>query len=217
MLEKREALLHKKMAAELEKAKEFNRQKNKRAALQCLKKKKLYEQQIENLTNHQLKLEEQVITLEESKTTQETFSALKSGAGAMKQIQKETNIDEVDKVMDDINEQGEKMRQVQEALGQPVGYSADLDEDELDAELAELEAEDLEAELGLDAGPVATTAAPVAARPQPAVAATAATMPAVPSAPTRPPALPVMPSVPGKSKEDEELEALQAEMELLGA
>ena len=64
--------------------------------------------------------------VQESKTTQETFSALKSGAGAMKQIQKETNIDEVDKVMDDINEQSEKMRQVQEALGQPVGYSADL-------------------------------------------------------------------------------------------
>ena len=42
MLEKREMLLHKKMAAELEKAKDFNRAKNKRAALQCLKKKKLY-------------------------------------------------------------------------------------------------------------------------------------------------------------------------------
>jgi hypothetical protein len=86
MLEKREALLHKKMAAELQKAKEFNRQKKKSAALQCLKKKKLYETQIENLQNHQLKLEEQVITLEGSKTTAETFSALKNGAGAMKQI-----------------------------------------------------------------------------------------------------------------------------------
>merc|ERR1719337_206742 len=150
MLEKRETLLHKKMAAELSKAKEFNRLKNKRAALQCLKKKKLYEQQVENLQNHQLKLEEQVITLEGSKTTAETFTALKSGAGAMKQLHRDTNIDEVDKVMDDINEQSEKMRQVQEALGQPVGYSADLDEDELDAELAELEAEDLEAELALE-------------------------------------------------------------------
>ena len=99
MLEKREALLHKKMAAELEKAKDFNRAKNKRAALQCLKKKKLSdEQQIEQLQNQQLKLEEQVITLEGSKTTAETFTALKSGAGAMKQIHKETNIDEVDKV-----------------------------------------------------------------------------------------------------------------------
>ena len=166
MLEKREALLNKKMALELQKAKEFNRAKNKRAALQCLKKKKLYEQQIENLQNHQLKLDEQVITLEGSKTTAETFSALKSSAGAMKQLHKETNIDEVDRVMDDINEQSEKMRQVQEALGQPVGYSADLDEDELDAELAELEAEDLEAELGLEEelGPAPVR---VAARPAP--------------------------------------------------
>ena len=100
MLEKREMLLHKKMAAELEKAKDFNRAKNKRAALQCLKKKKLYEQQIEQLQNQQLKLEEQVITLEGSKTTAETFTALKSGAGAMKQLHKETNIDEVDKVLE---------------------------------------------------------------------------------------------------------------------
>ena len=69
MLEKREALLNKKMALELQKAKEFNRAKNKRAALQCLKRKKLYEQQIENLQNHQLKLDEQVITLEGSKTS----------------------------------------------------------------------------------------------------------------------------------------------------
>lgn len=194
MLEKREMLLHKKMAAELEKAKDFNRAKNKRAALQCLKKKKLYEQQIEQLQNQQLKLEEQVITLEGSKTTAETFTALKSGAGAMKQLHKETNIDEVDKVMDDINEQTEKMRQVQDALGQPVGYAADLDEDELEEELAALEAEDLEDELDLDAELAAMPSAPVGRAPAPK-----------------------LPSVPGKSSEDEELEALQREMELLGA
>ena len=210
MLEKREALLHKKMAAELSKAKEFNRLKNKRAALQCLKKKKLYEQQVENLQNSQLKLEEQVITLEGSKTTAETFSALKSGAGAMKQLHRDTNIDDVDKVMDDINEQSEKMRQVQEALGQPVGYSADLDEDELDAELAELEAEDLEQELALDEE-VAAKPVPVAARPA-AVGISAASMPSAPAS-----RAPVLPSVPGTSDEDAELEALQKEMELLGA
>jgi charged multivesicular body protein 4 len=201
MLEKRETLLHKKMAAELAKAKEFNRAKNKRAALQCLKKKKLYEQQVENLQNHQLKLEEQVITLEGSKTTAETFDALRSGAGAMKQLHKETNIDEVDKVMDDINEQSEKMRQVQEALGQPVGYAADMDEDELDAELAELEAEDLEKELGLEED-VAVQPARVAARRE-----TPAAAPAMPS-------VPVAVARKTLADEDAELEALQAEMEL---
>ena len=64
MLGKRENLLQKKMQQELLKAKEFNSKGNKRAALQCLKRKKLYEQQAENLANHQLKLEEQVIMLE---------------------------------------------------------------------------------------------------------------------------------------------------------
>lgn len=212
MLEKREALLHKKMAAELGKAREFNRVGKKRSALQCLKKKKLYEQQVDNLQNHQLKLEEQVITLEGSKTTAETFSALKNGAGAMKALNRDSNIDEVDRVMDEINEQADRMRQVQEALGQPVGYAADLDEDELDAELAELEAEDLERELGLademSAPPVA-----VASRQTPPAGLSMASLPSAPSSVAN--RTPSLPSVPGKSEEDAELEALQREMELL--
>ena len=98
----------------------------------------------------------------------------------MSQLQKETNIDEVDKTMADIDEQTNKMREVQEALGQPVGYSADLDEDELAEELAELEAENEELE-ELEA----------------AMPAEEPAMPAMPSAPTtapvRPPALPTAP------------------------
>ena len=105
--------------------------------------------------------------------------------------------------MDDINEQTEKMRQVQEALGQPVGYAADLDEDELEEELAALEAEDLEDELDLEAE-LAAPAPKVAVRPQPATAASA---PAMPSAPVGRAPAPKLPSVPGKSSEDEELEA----------
>ena len=114
--------------------------------------------------------------------------------------------------MDDINEQTEKMRQVQDALGQPVGYAADLDEDELEEELAALEAEDLEDELDLDAE-LAAPAPMIAARPQPA---TAVSGPAMLFAPVGRAPAPKLPSVPGKSSEDEELEALQREMELLG-
>merc|ERR1712216_723691 len=71
MLNKREALLIKKISNELEKAREFNRQGNKRAALQCLKRKKLYESQCEVVANQQLKLQEQMIVLEGSKATAE--------------------------------------------------------------------------------------------------------------------------------------------------
>ena len=62
----------------------------------------------------------------------------------MKQLAKETDVDKVDNVMDEISDQTEKMRQVNEALGQQVGYAAELDEDELEAELAELDALDVE-------------------------------------------------------------------------
>ena len=38
------------------------------------------------------------------------------------------NIDDVDKTMDEINEQTENMKQIQEALSAPFGAAADFDE-----------------------------------------------------------------------------------------
>jgi len=49
--------------------------------------------------------------------------------------------------MDEINEQTENMKQIQEALSTPIGTAADFDEDELEAELEELEGAELEEEL----------------------------------------------------------------------
>eukprot|EP00898_Chlorokybus_atmophyticus_P003121 jgi/Chlat1/380/Chrsp10S01494 len=201
MLEKREKVLQKKAALEVEKAKEYSRQKNKRAALQCLKRKKMYEAQADQLANNQLRIHDQMIMLEGAKATTETVGALRSGALAMKRMQKETNIDDVDKTMEEIAEQTENMRQIQDALGQPIGAAADLDEDELEAELQELEAEGLDEDL---LGPA--TAAP--AQPvQHLPSVPAGRVPAQPAR-ARPQAAPV------KSKEEEELEALQAEMAL---
>ncbi|KAK8535419.1 hypothetical protein V6N12_056937 [Hibiscus sabdariffa] len=143
MLEKKEKVLLKKAAAEVEKAKEFAKVRNKRAAIQCLKRKRLYEQQIEQLGNFQLRVHDQMIMLEGAKATTETVDALRTGAAAMKAMQKATNIDDVDKTMDEINEQTENMKQIQEALSTPIGAAADFDEDELEAELEELEGNQL--------------------------------------------------------------------------
>ncbi|KAH0916985.1 uncharacterized protein LOC103828275 [Brassica rapa] len=145
MLEKKESLLLKRAAQEVERAKEFTRAKNKRAAMQCLKRKRVYEQQVEQLGNYQLRIHDQMIMLEGSKATTETVDALRSGASAMKAMQKATNIHDVDKTMDEINEQTDNMRQIQDALSAPFG--SDFDEDELEAELEELESAELEEEL----------------------------------------------------------------------
>ncbi|KAA8534886.1 hypothetical protein F0562_029898 [Nyssa sinensis] len=191
MLEKKERVLIKKATTEVEKAKEYTRAKNKKAAIQCLKKKRLYEQQIEQLGNFQLRIHDQMILLEGTKATTETVDALRSGAAAMKAMQKATNIDDVDKTMDEINEQTENMKTIQEALATPIGASADFDEDELEAELEELEGAELEEQLL-----------------QPATAAPAAPM-QVPSG-----SRPTRPAPQRRTAEEDELAALQAEMAL---
>jgi charged multivesicular body protein 4 len=133
-----------------------------------------------------------MIMLEGAKATTETVDALRSGASAMKAMQKATNIDDVDKTMDEINEQTENMKQIQEALATPMGAAADFDEDELAAELDELESEELESQLLQPA----TTAPP---------------LPSVPVPAGRQPARPVPQK---RTAEEEELAALQAEMAL---
>lgn len=193
MLEKKEKVLQKKIATEIEKARDYTRAKNKRAAIQCLKKKKLYEVQVEQLGNFQLRIHDQMIMLEGAKATTETVDALRSGATAMKAMQKATNIDDVDKTMDEINEQTENMKQIQEALSTPIGAAADFDDDELEAELEELEGAELEETLL-----------------QPAITPTIP----LPKVPTHSHVTPIPPQRQPANHEDDELAALQAEMAL---
>ncbi|KAF5183244.1 Vacuolar-sorting protein snf7 [Thalictrum thalictroides] len=146
-LEKREAIFKKKASAEVDRAKVHARANNKRAALHCLRKKQLYENEIVKLGNYQLRIHDQMILLEGATATTETVAALRTGADALKRVNKGMNINNVDKMMDEINEQTENMKQIQEALSAPIGAAADFDEDELEAELEELEAAELEEQL----------------------------------------------------------------------
>ncbi|PWA50736.1 vacuolar protein sorting-associated protein 32 [Artemisia annua] len=171
------------------------------SAIQCLKRKRLYEQQIEQLGNFQLRIHDQMILLESAKATTETVDALRTGASAMKAMHKATNIDDVDKTMDEINEQTENMKQIQDALAAPMGLGADFDEDELEAELEELEGAELEEQLLQQ--PTTTEQ-----HQQPTTTA--------PAAPVHVPAArqPTRPAPKQNTAEDDELAALQAELAL---
>eukprot|EP01018_Ginkgo_biloba_P004685 Gb_19169 [translate_table: standard] len=106
------------------------------------------------------------------------------------------NIDDIDKTMDEVNEHTENMKQIQEALAAPIGAAADIDEDELEAELEELEGAELEEQLL-----------------QPATTAPASQLPAVPAL-QRPAQVSPQKAAPQNTTEDDELAALQAEMAL---
>ncbi|XP_039164606.1 vacuolar protein sorting-associated protein 32 homolog 1 isoform X4 [Eucalyptus grandis] len=161
MLEKREKVLIKKASQEVEEAKELSRANIKRGcavgnavAILCLKRKRLYEQRIEQLRYFQLPIRDQIIMLEGAKARTMTVDALRTRAAAMKAMQE---------AMDTINEQNETMKQVQEALSAPSGAAAVFDEDELEAELEELKGPELEEQLLL---PAATASAPAPPVPQ---------------------------------------------------
>ncbi|XP_031473256.1 vacuolar protein sorting-associated protein 32 homolog 1-like [Nymphaea colorata] len=141
MLEKKEKMLEKKADSEVERAKQFIKANNKRAAMQCLKKKKLYDVQIQQIRNFQLRVQDQMVLLEGAKATTDTVDALRTGAAAIKKMQQEMNIDDVDKTMGEIHDQVDDLRQIQEALSAPLGV-ADFDEDELEEELLALEDDD---------------------------------------------------------------------------
>ncbi|KAI5608618.1 charged multivesicular body protein 4b, partial [Silurus asotus] len=57
------------------------------------------------------------------------------------------DIDKVDDLMQDITEQQELAQEISDAISKPVGFSEDFDEDELLAELEELEQEELDKNL----------------------------------------------------------------------
>ncbi len=137
----------------------------------------------------------QMNIIESAKTAAEVAGAMALGGAALKHLAKNTSVESVDKVMDEIHEATDRVTEVQNALAQPVGGEI-LDEDALDAELAELEALELDAELlGETPLPAAPTALPVA--------------------PSRHAAAPVEKAAPAAmSAEELELEALQAEMAL---
>lgn len=188
-LEKRKALVEKKVEAELEKAKAYTKAGKKPMALQCLKKKKLLENEVANLDNMIMRVIEQRVMLEGQRATVEVVSAMHNAAVTAKENMKEMKIENVDKVLDEINEVADDMRAINDVFNQATGIGADLDEDELLNELEEMEAQQLEEEL-LQPAPVPAT------RPAQAM----------PSAPTS-----KVPTKP-KTQEELELEAMEAEM-----
>merc|ERR1712029_1304082 len=73
-------------------------------------------------------------------------------AKAMKNAHKQLNVDDVHDMMDDIAEQQDVAKDISEAISNPVAFGQEFDEDELEAELNELEMEgDMEEQQKLEA------------------------------------------------------------------
>lgn len=196
-LEKRENHVQKKVDKEQADAKRMVKAKNKKGAMMALKRKKMYEDQLTKMYNTRVTIENQKMALENANFNKELMNAMAQGAQALQSVNNDMSIDKVDETMDNIQEQMDLANEISDAIQQPVGVGFD-DDDELEAELAELEAEDLDDTLlSVENTPASVS---VNSNPVPAVSEDA-----FPAAPSQEVAL---------TEEEEELRALEASMAL---
>lgn len=146
MLIKKQDFLEKKIQQEISIAKQ-NGTKNKRVALQALKRKKRYDKQLQQIDGTLSTIEMQREALESANTNTNVLETMSNAAKALKAAHKHMNVDEVHDMMDDIAEQQDVAREISDAISNPVGFGEDVDEDDLLAELEELEQEELDEKL----------------------------------------------------------------------
>ncbi|XP_057680744.1 charged multivesicular body protein 4c [Corythoichthys intestinalis] len=144
MLTKKQDYLEKRIEQEVLLAKKHGT-RNKRAALQALKRKKRLEQQLTQIDGTLSTIEFQREALENSHTNTEVVKNMGYAAQAMKKVHESMDLNKIDELMDDINEQQDVAREINEAISRPTGET--YDEDELLAELEELEKEDMDENL----------------------------------------------------------------------
>lgn len=140
MLGKKQDFLEKKVEAEMVLARK-NAKTNKRVALQALKRKKRYEVQLRQIDGTLTTIESQREALEGANTNTAVLQTMNEASKAMKKAHGDMNVDEVHDMMDDIAEQQEVAKEISEAISNPVAFGQDFDEDELEAELNDLEEE----------------------------------------------------------------------------
>lgn len=115
----------------------------KRRALGVLKQKKMLESQRDQLYNQQYNMEQASFALESTKDSVNQIKAMKAANNELKQAfgQKELNINNIDKLHDDMADMMEMHNEIQEVLGQSFAVPDGLDEDDLLEELDALEDE----------------------------------------------------------------------------
>ncbi|QQP36707.1 Charged multivesicular body protein 4b [Caligus rogercresseyi] len=155
LLNKKQSYLEKMIDEELATARK-NAKTNKRTALQALKRKKRHEKQLQQIDG----------TLTTWSNSEKHWRAMGHAAKSLKKAHADMDVDQVHDLMDDIAEQQDVAKEISDAISNPVAFGSEMDDDELEAELLDLQEEgdkELQEELDrqlLDVGPAVPSKLP---------------------------------------------------------
>lgn len=140
-------------------------------AMKVLKQKKMYEKQRDGLYQQQFNVDQTRLAQENLKDVGTTVAAMKQAQKELKQQFKTVDIDEIEDLHDDMSDLLEDSEEIQDILGREYGVPEELDEADLEEELAALEEMDeLDGELEEDEVPSYLVSAASAGKKHEAVA-----------------------------------------------
>jgi len=120
-------------------------------ALRVLKQKKIYEKQRESLYNQQFNIDQTKFAQQNLKDTATMVTAMKSANKELKKSYAEVKIDDIEDLQDDMGDMLELNDEINEVMGRSYGVPEEVDENDLNEELAALEDQiDVEAEAEVD-------------------------------------------------------------------
>ncbi|CRG97062.1 vacuolar-sorting protein SNF7, putative [Plasmodium gallinaceum] len=147
-LEKKQVQVEKKIKQMEIEAKQKVDQNQMNNAKILLKRKKLYEQELENILNNRLTLEDNMINLENMHLHKIAVNALSYSANTHKKFNNEINTQKVEKIIDIIQEN----KDIQEEVNQALNFNLinNVDDDEIDKELNLLKEQSMEEKLSVE-------------------------------------------------------------------
>lgn len=135
-LEDQEKLIHVRLERHAEVARQLAGEGRRDRALLALKKKKLSEKQLVQLHTLIMNVEETLSTIETNKKQAMVFQALQKGNDALKQLQAQVKLEDVQQLLDDTAEAKAYQEELSALLG---GQLSAEDDEQVAAELAALE------------------------------------------------------------------------------
>eukprot|EP01061_Rhynchopus_euleeides_P030575 TRINITY_DN50778_c0_g1_i1.p2 TRINITY_DN50778_c0_g1~~TRINITY_DN50778_c0_g1_i1.p2 ORF type:complete len:217 (+),score=102.35 TRINITY_DN50778_c0_g1_i1:217-867(+) len=114
-------------------------QRLKQRAMQVLKQKRMYEGQRDQIENQRFNMDEMAFAMETVRDTHEQVQCLKATATQLKTEHKKLDVGDVEKLQDELQDLYDDNQEIQEILGRNYAVQDDIDDAELEAELAGLE------------------------------------------------------------------------------